>query len=335
MSEGWLDAVMRAAAVGPVVRAVVVEARGSTPRDVGAWMLITHDAITETIGGGALEHACIMRAREMLGGGDVSPWQRHVERFHLGPELNQCCGGAVAILLERFGSVEGAVLSGARRDSEEIFAMRPVAAGAAILFGRAAEIGLQSRGGQDWFVERIEQELTSLFVYGAGHVGCALVRALEGLPFAVTWLDGERDGREDDFGHPKRLFEAPGWRRYDGKLVAIVECEEMAEQAKGARSGAFHVVMTHSHALDEVIVAAIVAADSFSYLGLIGSATKRARFQQRLVRAGLSQALVERIHCPIGLPGLVGKAPATIAVSVVADLLLRLQMRIDQGERVQ
>ena len=83
--------------------------------------------------------------------------------------------------------------------------------------------------------------------------------------------------------------------------------------------------MTHDHALDESIVAAILRDGRFGYLGLIGSATKRARFHQRLLRAGHSECSVARLVCPIGLPGLGGKAPPVIAASVVADLLIRRQ----------
>ncbi len=313
MSANWVEAVVHAATTASVVRAVVIEARGSTPREVGAWMLISGDVSEGTIGGGALEHACMARAREMLASGDVAPWQRGIERFHLGPELNQCCGGSVTILLERFGAAEAAVLAAA--DDGNAFAVRPVVTGAAVAFERAAVVGLQSRAGQDWYAEFIGEWHTPLFIYGAGHVGQALVRVLEGLPFTVTWLDGERDGQRD------------------GEIRAD-ECDTAA-RAGLAPPGAFHLVMTHSHALDEEIVSAVLGVGHFGYLGLIGSATKRARFRQRLLRAGMTETLVAHIHCPIGLPGVSGKAPAVIAASVTADLLLRRQKQIDHQHLVK
>jgi xanthine dehydrogenase accessory factor len=314
MSLTWIDAVVRAAGVGPVVRAVVIDAKGSTPREVGAWMLIGVDHLEGTIGGGALEHACVARARSMLADGAALPWHRVLAHFHLGPELNQCCGGAVMILLERFGPLEVAALGVSAEHHGEVSAIHSLAPGAAITFGpgRATELGLQS--GSDTFVEPLGDVLTPVIIYGAGHVGRALVRALDGLPFAVTWCDAVRAREMADL------------RIREGDLPAM---------ARAAPHGAYHLVMTHSHTLDEAIVAAVLHAGSLSYLGLIGSATKAARFRQRLLKAGIEPCCVAQIHCPIGLPGLMGKAPAVIAASVAADLLLRRQKRIDPGTAVQ
>ncbi len=322
MSTRWIEAVVRAAAVSPVVRAVVIEAKGSTPREVGAWMLITGEGIEGTIGGGALEHACIERARSMLDASDITPWLRTVERFHLGPELNQCCGGAVVILLEVFGAMEAATLAATPANEA---AGRPLLSGVPIRFEAQTEAGLHARIEEGWWAEPVADQRVPLFVYGGGHVGRAVVRALDALPFAITWYDG---GREGEPARLKRLTMGPGFRRDD-------EGSDVRGVAREAPQQAFHLVMTHSHALDEAIVAAILETDWFGYLGLIGSATKRARFRHRLMRAGMAETAVERIHCPIGLPGLVGKAPAVIAASVAADLLLRRQKQIDQGAVVQ
>jgi xanthine dehydrogenase accessory factor len=308
MSGSWIDAVVRTAAVARVVRAVVIETKGSTPREVGAWMLIADDFIDGTIGGGALEHACIARARGMLGDGQASPWQRAVESFHLGPELNQCCGGVVTILLESYGPVEVVALRAGAQPGGNVSAVHPLEA------GRPIEFGLAAAAGAEGFVEALVPVETPVMLYGAGHVGRALVRALEGLPFAVTWCDAEREG---------------------GPAAADVVGGDLPVIAAAAPRGAFHLVMTHSHSLDEAIVAAVLQAGTFGYLGLIGSATKAARFRQRLLRAGIDPAVVAEMHCPIGLPGLAGKAPAVIAVSAVADLLLRRQKQIDRVGAVQ
>jgi xanthine dehydrogenase accessory factor len=79
--------------------------------------------------------------------------------------------------------------------------------------------------------------------------------------------------------------------------------------------------MTHRHDLDEAITEAILRRGDAAFCGLIGSATKRARFLSRFEARGLNAAQLGRLTCPIGLPGIAGKEPAVLAVSVVAQLL--------------
>ena len=88
-----------------------------------------------------------------------------------------------------------------------------------------------------------------------------------------------------------------------------------------APAGAFYLVLTHSHDLDLAITHAILRRGDFGFLGLIGSKTKRARFEHRLAERGIAPALLERMVCPIGVPGIEGKEPEVIAVAVVAQLL--------------
>jgi xanthine dehydrogenase accessory factor len=80
--------------------------------------------------------------------------------------------------------------------------------------------------------------------------------------------------------------------------------------------------MTHSHPLDLEIVSHALAARRFSFVGLIGSATKRARFLSQMRAAGLSDEALARLVCPIGLPGVEGKEPAVIAAAIAAQLLI-------------
>jgi xanthine dehydrogenase accessory factor len=90
--------------------------------------------------------------------------------------------------------------------------------------------------------------------------------------------------------------------------------------------------MTHSHPLDEAICEAILRRGDFAYLGLIGSDTKRARFRKRLGAAGIPAAALDRIVCPIGIPGIESKEPAAIAVSVAADLQIRRERLLASPE---
>ena len=148
--------------------------------------------------------------------------------------------------------------------------------------------------------------LFTLQLYGAGHVGRAIVHLLATLPCQVQWIDE----REDEF---PALASAPHIQRL---CVEPVQAE-----VRNAPPGAHCLVLTHSHDLDLAITEAILRRSDFNFLGLIGSATKRARFQHRLAERGVPAAALARLTCPIGLPGIAGKQPELIALAVVAQLL--------------
>ena len=151
-----------------------------------------------------------------------------------------------------------------------------------------------------------------LQLFGAGHVGRAIARALVPLDVVVDWIDE----REDQY--PTRFFEhhAP-WPGHIRKVcVDAVDAE-----VRAAPSGAFYLVLTHQHDLDLQITEAILKRGDFGFLGLIGSKTKKQRFIHRFEQRGIAPELIERITCPIGVPGITGKEPEVIAAAVVAQLL--------------
>jgi xanthine dehydrogenase accessory factor len=148
-------------------------------------------------------------------------------------------------------------------------------------------------------------------LFGAGHVGKAVVKLLADLPCAVTWIDA----RESEFPEPL----PPNVRR------VVTDAPE--EEVRALPPGADVLVMTHSHQLDLEIVEAVMKRGEYRYLGLIGSRTKRARFEQRLLAQGRSAAELARLTCPIGLPGVGGKEPAEIAIAVAAQLLQQRSAR--------
>jgi xanthine dehydrogenase accessory factor len=146
-----------------------------------------------------------------------------------------------------------------------------------------------------------------LQLYGAGHVGRAIVRLLSAIPCRVQWIDE----RESEF---------PA----DAALPPHIEriCVEPVEaEVDVAPAGAFYLVLTHRHDLDLRIAEAILRRGDFGYLGLIGSRTKRARFLHRYEQRGIPAEALARMTCPIGVPGIAGKEPDVIAVAVVAQLL--------------
>jgi xanthine dehydrogenase accessory factor len=154
-------------------------------------------------------------------------------------------------------------------------------------------------------IEPLAAAHAPLWLYGAGHVGQALIRILAELPFDVTWVDSRIE-----------LLPAP--------LPANVHplCPQApVNTVQLAPAAARFLVMTHDHALDYKLCRAILERGEFAWLGLIGSKSKGARFRSRLARDGLAPDAIQRMVCPIGVEGVVGKWPAAIAVAVAAQLL--------------
>ncbi|HEY6135121.1 MAG TPA: xanthine dehydrogenase accessory protein XdhC [Rubrivivax sp.] len=149
----------------------------------------------------------------------------------------------------------------------------------------------------------------TLQLYGAGHVGRAIVDVLAQIDCRVQWIDE----RESEF--PQHTIHPPHIERV---CVEPVEAEVAM-----APPGAYYLVLTHSHDLDLAITEAVLRRGDFGFLGLIGSQTKRVRFLRRFEERGITPTTLARMTCPIGLPGITGKEPPVIAVAVVAQLLAR------------
>lgn len=254
------------AASVPTAVALLAQVRGSTPREEGAWMIVTPDQAIGTIGGGEAERRTVEAARALLAGTS----DHEVLRLPLGPQLDQCCGGHMTVALAR---INGAQASGGPPGTLALWQGGPVIA---------------------------DKPAREVYLYGAGHVGAALMDALAPLPFAVRWFDARAES----------LWPTPG--RHRCTRLALPETA-----VPHARDDAFHVVMTHSHAVDLEIVAAILSRP-FAFCGLIGSATKRATFERRLAERGIG---AERLTSPIGLAAVRGKEPAVIAAGVAAQLI--------------
>ena len=295
---------------GSAALVTLARVQGSSPREAGARMVVRPSGgFHGTIGGGALEWSALETALAALKAGRGPAARRSLA---LGPELAQCCGGRVDWRIETFD----------HRDVEDLGALAAAEEdGAKSLTARIGGDGRverrvdRDRPGEglterlaatgEW-TEPLGESARSVYLFGAGHVGRALALALGPLPFAVRWIDSRRDA------FPER---APA-------NVALFHVPEPAVQLDVAPDGALIVVMTHSHGLDLDIVAAALKSARFGYVGLIGSATKRARFLRQMRDAGLTEAMLEKLVCPIGVPGIEGKDPAVIAASTAAQLLI-------------
>jgi xanthine dehydrogenase accessory factor len=155
-------------------------------------------------------------------------------------------------------------------------------------------------------VERFGERRKTVLLFGAGHVGRAVVLALSQLPFSVRWID-TRDGHFPD---------------YVPANVITVRTDAPEREIDAAPQGAFALVMTHSHPLDYSIAAAALRRTDLGFVGLIGSATKRARFASQAQKLGISAQQIARLVCPIGLPDIRDKEPSIIAAGVAAQLLI-------------
>ena len=153
----------------------------------------------------------------------------------------------------------------------------------------------------------------TLFLFGAGHVAQALVPLLAALPLRIVWADS----REAINTH-----QAPFPNGLPTHITTVVSDTLEAELA-AAQAGDLTLIMSHNHALDESLVQAALRLPQLAYIGLIGSATKKRLFEQRLTSRGLTEADLQRLICPIGItsPRTVhSKLPAVIALQVAAQL---------------
>jgi xanthine dehydrogenase accessory factor len=275
----------------PAVWVCVSGVRGSVPRERGAMMIVASDATRGTVGGGHLELKAIEFAREMLALGAVLPTQRH---FPLGPALGQCCGGNVDLVF----------LPVREQDREGLRALQHIEKhGGRYLVERVLDSG-------ERLVLPLDFSPWHVWVFGAGHVGHALVNVLATLPCKVCWVDS----RETSF--PPNLPDN----------VQVIGSDDPAAAARGIPAGADVLVLTHSHALDLDVCLELIRRDNLAYIGLIGSLTKAATFRRRFEQRGYAGAEIARISCPIGQRDLGSKHPGVIAVGVAADLIERRQI---------
>jgi len=294
----------------PVAMVTIVEVKGSAPREPGIRMLVTASDLVGTIGGGHLEWRGMDIAREMLVKGE----HRRIERIPLGPALGQCCGGVVRLAFEVLGqddlhwldAVESAFAAG-RAITRHV----PVSGKARIEPSRDLMPSVQLDADDAWIDTLVPDEM-HVVLFGAGHVGHALVKVLATLPCRVHWVD-ERD----------TLF--PTGLPENVEAEATDTAEAVVDQAP---AGSYFLVMTHSHALDQSLCERIFRRTDFAYFGLIGSKTKRAKFEHRMAEHGIDPARFPEMTCPMGVSGITDKAPAMIAVAIVAQLLQVRDQRV-------
>ena len=304
----WLKAALDCIAAGDkAVLVTVAEAKGSTPRESGAKMLVREGDIVGSVGGGQLELLAIDAARRLMADNAREP---ELLRYSLGPDLGQCCGGAVRLLLEPLSKTDRRWLTQwqSQMSNPDTRLLTTVGDGGkswveADRDEDGARIVETAKGWQ--VMEAVRRVTRPVWVFGAGHVGRALAKVLAELPFEMTWLDSRFDGFPAEIPEGIRHVIAP----------------RLAEAVNEAPPQTLFLVLTHSHQLDLDICDRVLRRQDFAFLGLIGSATKKARFLRTLRERGHGAAALERLVCPIGLAEIPGKQPMAIAVSTAAQLL--------------
>jgi xanthine dehydrogenase accessory factor len=336
----WIDSLRALQESGePGMLVTVMDVRGSAPRECGAKMLVTASELIGTIGGGQLEYQCARIASERLvRAGDAATF---VQRFPLGSNCGQCCGGVVEVLFENvagaawindllgFYNERVPVVVATVFTAEGLAQKFLVTAEACVAYDAATSADLQAAvtgvahrmlAGQSTGAERLrlrepqhfslllEPVMSSNFnlaLFGAGHVGSAVVATMAGLDCNIRWIDSRRDIFPD---------KVPA-------NVTCLESESPPREVAAMPVNAFYLVMTHSHPLDFEICSQILRRGDFAYCGLIGSISKRRRFEKQMRKQGMPDTILNRLTCPIGIAGIDSKKPEAIAIAVAAELL--------------
>ena len=293
-------------------------------------MVVGRETVHGTIGGGSMEYIAIDEARDLLAG---KVKKRQLRVYDLGPDMGQCCGGRVWLLFEILSSKNADWLDTAVRQlhsnqpvllqrdldkpealpaclSIESSRQAPVESAIEALVDLQTNTVLVEQTKNVRFVlQRFSVPSSSVVVFGAGHVGQALVRALIPLPLQIYWIDS-RAG----------LF--PRSLPSDVRVLVESDPERVLQQVPGS---SIMLVMTFSHAQDFRICESVLRNQDFLWLGMIGSQSKKRSLQRFLQQAGLGPNQIDKVQCPIGIPGIAGKQPAVIAASVVAQCLVMMQ----------
>lgn len=354
MTPVWLNRLQELATLNePCVLVTVAAVRGSAPRETGAKMVVSLQDMQGSIGGGELEHRCLRLALNALRDKASSAASNFSHTFPLGPECGQCCGGVVDVVFEVLDpatSVWLPALLDFQQRGEDVLLITPTesrAGVAKVLVTAQGGVGLS--GADSNLIEHARvllasdgslQQLTvamgdavgvpvvlepvrrtnfDIVLFGAGHVGSALITILAGLDCDVRWIDSRAD-----------LFPSA----LPGNIQALPAADPAALVAR-MPEGAYYLVMTHSHPLDLELCHQVLARDDAAYCGLIGSRSKRNRFEKRLRNMLGIGFDPEKLTCPIGAAAGTGKKPMEIAVAVAAELLRLQQQRMDMSANKQ
>ena len=297
--------------------AVVVEvtqSAGSVPREGGTRMLVAAQQTAGTIGGGHLELKAIAEAREMLA--EVAVPSRPAVpqmRAQIASALRSCDFDEAFIDAGDDVHTDFRTARPAPRSAHY-----PLGPALGQCCGGAVTLGFSLLDAPTIAAWPETPPRFHLQLYGAGHVGRAIARALAPLHVLVDWIDEREEEFPESFQSGDFGGTGAAWPAHIRKVCV----DGVDAEVRSAPPGAFYLVLTHQHDLDLQITEAILKRGDFGFLGLIGSKTKKHRFIHRFEQRGIAPEVIARMTCPIGIEGIDGKEPEVIAASVVAQLLL-------------
>ena len=289
--------------------ACVIGAHGSTPRHVGARLMLTEDGEqVGTVGGGRIERLVTSAAREVAAGGPPQVVHQHLVR-----DLAMCCGGAMEVVVTpAAGSRDALVQLTADRAPKILvtpldgapLTVRPPEPGDPRPHHPVVQDGV--------LIERLGAAERAI-VIGLGHVSRHLGPMLASIGFSVIVCD---DGATGAIDVP------PAWA---SEAIRSFDAAEIERRVGGFTIDDFALIVTRDHAIDLRLLEALIAHDELGYLGMIGSRGKVARFRKRLEARGLldgelGAARWARLRAPVGL-NLGAETPDEIAISVAAELV--------------
>ncbi|WP_315315239.1 xanthine dehydrogenase accessory protein XdhC [Pantoea vagans] len=178
-------------------------------------------------------------------------------------------------------------------------------------YSLGARLGQCCGGKTTLLFEPLLQAQPEIYLFGAGHVGQALVNLLATLPCHINWIDSR----------PDQFSDVPAG-------VVTLQPDDPLDCVTRAPAGSYFIIMTHHHPLDFELCEAVLKRGDFRYAGVIGSATKNQRFRYRLAGKGVASEPLARLRCPIGLPDVKGKLPAEIAVAIAGEIISVYQQYI-------
>ena len=330
--SSWLDELFEPSDPGERFAMITVcRVYGSSPREIGATMLVSESRCVDTIGGGQLEYWSTKEARNLLSM-KRSPKMAVVAQYPLGIGGGQCCGGTVDVLIEVLCPRHESWLSKLRSErtsqntsflvtelkggqlhqryiiDDQCVERLPVKVQRLISGASGTKDSSECKdapSGKRYLVQQLTSTRYPVSIFGAGHVGGALIHLLGTLPFEVSWFDS----RPGIF--PDRLPKNVSAMQLDYPHLAIDRIDPRS----------LVVVMTHDHRVDLEICHAALSRAAFPFVGLIGSETKKSRFTKRLRSLGIGDNPLAQLACPIGEGPVTGKTPAEIAIAVATQIL--------------
>ena len=312
-----------------MVLVTVVASSGAAPRGAGARMIVTEEGrIWGTIGGGAVEYRSEQMAKQVLKdknsyGHDFSLTKDDVQN------LGMICGGAVQVFFHYIPGKDQRLMELAREglslyeQGKDLWLLSDMTRGGALgLYSR--ETGFLNVKDPEWLTPYlkthpklvkeygreiyVEQIQTSgrVYVFGCGHVAQELVPVLAHVGFRCVAMDDRPEFANE------ALFP-------DAERVLLIDFQKIADDVEITEND-YVCVMTRGHAYDTIVQAQVLKTKA-SYIGVIGSAAKKAGVYQQLYGMGFCEEDTDRITSPIGLP-IKAETPAEIAISIAGQMIL-------------